>query len=62
MFFFRKKGNYLKKNCPFLGYLRARLSFSKPPQTDLTLLMYSESTALLEIPKTGKVKLSYVPK
>ena len=45
-----------------LGYLRAKLNFSQPPQTDLTLLMFSESTALLEIPKTGKIKTSYVPK
>jgi hypothetical protein len=44
-----------------LGNLRARIRFNRPPEKDLTLLMFSESTCLLEIPKSGGIKLSYVP-
>ena len=46
----------------FLGTYRVRINFSKPPRVDLTLLMWAESTALLEIPSSGKIRLSYLPK
>lgn len=45
-----------------LGNLRVTLSFNRPPETDLTLMMFAETTCKLEVPKTGKIKLSYVPK
>jgi len=45
-----------------LGALRVKINFNRPPGRDLTLLIISESTALLEIEKTGKIKMSYVPK
>ena len=38
----------------FLGNLRARIRFNRPPDKDFTLIMFAESTCLLEIPKAGR--------
>jgi hypothetical protein len=54
-----------KKNVDFVlfpGNLRAKIAFNKSPEKDQTLIMFAESTCLLEIPKSGRVKLSFVPK
>lgn len=42
-----------------LGFLRARIRFSKPPGEALSLLILSESTASMALDHTGKIYLSY---
>ena len=42
--------------------MRLRIRFSEPIPKDLTVLVISDYSALMEISKDGSIKTSYTPK
>lgn len=46
----------------FLGHMRLKLTFNAPLPVDISVLLLSEYSALMEITKEGIVKTSYTPK
>lgn len=50
------------KNIIFLGALTVRIKFNRPPEKDVSLLMFAESTSCMEITPGGRLQFSYVPR